>query len=585
MKIAIKTLKEFSTDMNATVLEKFQAAFPDATCKAVLDSVVIDVQPDSLESTLTRLKTDPDFNCSLLLDVTGIDYKDYPEAKEARFFVVYTVRNWKDNLLVQVRTPVADPETGIPTATHLWSSADWGERETWDQYGIHFQNHPDLRRILNHYQFEGHPLRKDYDIKKGQICRENDSLEKEIRARLAKNGVEESTMKDINTEIMFLNLGPSHPATHGAIRILTALDGETIMANVNEIGYLHRGFEKTSENLTYNQIIPLTDRLNYCSSMMNNIAYVKAVESWLGIEITERAQFMRVVLSEFYRVLDHLVCIAANMVDMGGLTNYWYLYNEKEAAYDLISRLTGARLTSSFTRIGGMYRDFYEGWQSDLELHLKAIEKGIADSMSLVVKNRIVHDRTQGVCVLSAEDALSYGFTGPSLRASGVPFDLRKDAPYYNYESFDFEVPVGSKGDIYDRIMIRFEEMFQSISIIRQAMKSIPGGPVFIKDSQVALPAKADVYNNIEGLANHFKLIFDGVKTPAGEWYDSYEAANGELGFHFVSDGSGRPYKLKVRPPCFYIMSGFHKMVEGNMIADAVINLGSINIIGGELDR
>jgi len=232
-----------------------------------------------------------------------------------------------------------------------------------------------------------------------------------------------------------------------------------------------------------------------------------------------------------------------------------------------------------------MYRDFYEGWQADLESHLKAIEKGIADSISLVVKNRIVHDRTQGVCVLSAEDALSYGFTGPSLRASGVPFDLRKDAPYYNYESFDFEIPVGSKGDIYDRIMIRFEEMFQSISIIRQAMKSIPGGPVFIKDSQVALPAKADVYNNIEGLANHFKLIFEGVKTPAGEWYDSYEAANGELGFHFVSDGSGQPYKLKVRPPCFYIMGGFHKMVEGNMIADAVINLGSINIIGGELDR
>jgi len=571
--------------MNATALENFQAAFPDATCKAVLDSVVIDVQPDKLESTLAGLKNDPAFNCGLLLDVTGIDYKDYPETTDTRFYVVYTVRNWQDNLLVQVRTPVVDPEKGIPTATHLFGSALWGEREAWDQYGINFQGHPDLRRILNHYQFEGHPLRKDYDIRKGQVCIGNDSLEKEIRARLANNGLAESTMKDINTEIMFLNLGPSHPATHGAIRILTALDGETIMANVNEIGYLHRGFEKTSENLTYNQIIPLTDRLNYCSSMMNNIAYVKAVESWLGVEITERAQFMRVVLSEFYRVLDHLVCIAANMVDMGGLTNYWYLYNEKEAAYDFISRLTGARLTSSFTRIGGMYRDFYEGWESDLELHLRDIEKGIGDSIKLVLKNRIVHDRTKDVCVLSAEDAISYGFTGPTLRASGVPFDLRKDAPYYNYESFDFEIPVGSKGDIYDRIMIRFEEMFQSIRIIRQAMKFIPEGSVFVEDSQVVLPPKADVYNNIEGLANHFKLIFEGVKTPAGEWYDSFEAANGELGFHFVSDGSGRPYKLKVRPPCFYIMGGFHKMVEGNMIADAVINLGSINIIGGELDR
>ncbi len=571
--------------MNATALEKIQAAFPEATCKVVLDSVVVDVQPENLESTLSRLKNEADFNCGMLIDVTAIDYLLYPQPREARFFVVYTLRNWQKNILVQVRTPVKDPAVGIPSATHLWGSANFGEREVYDQYGIHFQGHPDLRRILNHWQFEGHPLRKDYPIEKGQVCLESDSLEKEIRARLAKKGLGEQTLRDINTEVMYLNIGPSHPATHGAIRILTALDGETILANVNEIGYLHRGFEKTAENRTYNQIVPLTDRLNYCSSMINNIAYAKAVESWLGVEITERAKFMRVVLTEYYRVLDHLVCLAAALVDMGGLTNYWYLYNEKEAGYDLISRLTGARLTSSFTRIGGMYRDFYEGWEEDLEISLRGIEKGYGDSLKLVDTNRIVHDRTQGVCVVSAETALSYGFTGPVLRASGVPFDLRKDAPYYNYESFDFEVPVGTNGDIYDRFMIRFYEMAQSIRIIRQAMKHIPKGPINVKESQVCLPPKQQVYNNIEGLANHFKLIFEGVKTPPGEWYDSYEAANGELGFHFVSDGSGKPYKLKVRPPCFYIMGGFHKMVEGNMIADAVINLSCINIIGGELDR
>jgi NADH-quinone oxidoreductase subunit C/D len=571
--------------MNATALEKIQAAFPEATCKVVLDSVVIDVQPENLESTLSRLKNPQEFNCGLMLDVTAIDYLDYPQAQKARFYVIYTIRNWEDNILVQVRTPVQDPAVGIPTATHLWGAALFGEREAYDQYGIHFQGHPDLRRILNHWQFQGHPLRKDYPIDKRQICYETDSLENEIRARLAKKGVDDATLQDINTEVMYLNIGPSHPATHGAIRILTALDGETILANVNEIGYLHRGFEKTAENRTYNQIIPLTDRLNYCSSMLNNIAYAKAVESWMGIEITERAKFMRVVLSEFYRVLDHLVCLAAALVDMGGLTNYWYLYNEKEAAYDLISRLTGARLTSSFTRIGGMYRDFYDGWEEDLEVQLRGIEKGFGDALKLVETNRIVHDRTQGVCILSAETALSYGFTGPTLRASGVPFDLRKDAPYYNYESFDFEVPVGTNGDIYDRFMIRFHEMVQSIRIIRQAMKHIPKGPINVKDSQVCLPPKQQVYSNIEGLANHFKLIIEGVKTPPGEWYDSYEAANGELGFHFVSDGSGTPYKLKVRPPCFYIMGGFHKMVEGNMIADAVINLSCINIIGGELDR
>ncbi|MCG6930680.1 MAG: NADH-quinone oxidoreductase subunit D [Desulfofustis sp.] len=571
--------------MTDTVSEKLRALFPDIEPQKVLDATVIDVEPERLMVVMERLKTYPDLDFSLLLDITAVDYLTYPGQQGGRFRVVYTLRNWKRNWLLQVRTPVADPELGLPTVSGLWGAADWAEREVYDQYGIRFQGHPDLRRILNHWQFEGHPLRKDYDIYKGQVCYEPDRLEKEIRARLAAKGIDQSTMSDINTEMMFLNLGPSHPATHGAIRIFTALDGETIMANVNEIGYLHRGFEKTAENRTYNQIIPLTDRLNYCSALMNNIAYVKAVESWLGIEITDRAMFMRVILGEFFRVQDHLVCLAANLVDMGGLTNYWYLYNEKEASYDFISRLTGARLTSSFTRIGGMYRDFYEGWEADLERQLQAIEKGVNDSLKLVLQNRIVHDRTQGTCVLSPEKALSYGYTGPNLRSTGIAFDLRKDNPYYHYDSFDFDIPIGSRGDIYDRIMVRFEEIFESIKIIRQAVKRIPAGPVFVDDHRVALPPKEQVYHKIEGLANHFKLIFEGVKTPAGEWYDSYEAANGELGFHFVSDGSGTPYKLKVRPPCFYAMSGFHEMIEGEMIADAIINLGSINIIGGELDR
>lgn len=571
--------------MKATAIDKICAAFPAIDCRMGLDCVEMTVLPEQLEETLSKLKLYPDLKFELLLDVTAVDYKDYPTQQDCRFYVVYTLRNWEENLLVQVRTPVTDPAKGVPTCSHIWSSANWAERETFDQYGINFIGHPDLRRILNHWQFEGHPLRKDYDITKRQICYESYSMEQEIKGRLLDKGVDETTMKDINTEIMFLNLGPSHPATHGAIRIFTALDGETILANVNEIGYLHRGFEKTAENRTYNQIIPMTDRLNYCSAMMNNIAYVKAVESWLGVEITERTKFMRVILSEFFRVNDHLVCIAANLVDMGGLTNYWYLYNEKESSYDLMSRLTGARLTSSFTRIGGMYRDFYDGWEGDMEAQLKAIEQGVSDSLALVLKNRIVHDRTQGVCVLPADKALSYGYTGPCLRASGVPFDLRKDNPYYNYDAFDFSVPVGSTGDLYDRFMVRFEEIFESIKIIRQAMKLIPDGPIFVDDHKAVLPPKSQVYGNIEGLANHFKLIFEGVKTPAGEWYDSFEAANGELGFHFVSDGSGTPYKLKVRPPCFYIMGGFHEMVEGEMIADAVINLGSINIIGGELDR
>ncbi len=571
--------------MNTTALQLIQTAFPNADCSESLDSVVLTVAAEELEATLGKLKNDPQLHCTLLVDVTAVDYLHYPQSQPTRFVVIYILRNPEAKLLVQVRVPVTDPEKGIPTASKLWGSAIWGERETFDQYGIRFQGHPDLRRILNHWQFKGHPLRKDYDIEDRQICYETDPLENEIKARLRHNGVDESAMEELNTEIMFLNLGPAHPATHGAIRILTALDGETILANVNEIGYLHRGFEKTAENRTYNQVVPLTDRLNYCSALMNNIAYAKAVESWLGVEITERAKFMRVILGEFFRIQDHLVCLAANLLDIGGLTNYWYLYNQKEASYDLISRLTGARLTSSFTRIGGMYRDFYDGWQSDMEQQLRDIEVGVGDSLKLVLKNRIIHIRTQDVCVISPETALSYGFTGPCLRSTGVAYDLRKDKPYYYYDAFDFTVPVGSKGDVYDRIMVRFEEIRQSISIIRQAMKMVPEGPVYVKDIHVILPPKQEVYNNIEALIGHFELIFEGVQVPSGEWYDAYEAANGELGFYFSSDGSGKPYKCKVRPPCFYMMGGFHKMIEGSMIADVIANLGSINIIGGELDR
>nr|WP_201766916.1 NADH dehydrogenase (quinone) subunit D [Chrysiogenes arsenatis] len=391
--------------------------------------------------------------------------------------------------------------------------------------------------------------------------------------------------KYLNTDLMFLNLGPSHPATHGAIRTFVALDGETIIAAVNEIGYLHRGFEKSVEVGTWNQVIPYTDRLNYCSAMMNNVGLAKAVEKMLDVQITERCIFMRVIISELSRIIDHLVCIAANLVDMGALTNYWYLYNQREYVYDFLSKLTGARLTNSFTRIGGMYHDFHEGWEVELEEMLKKCETGTLESLTLVKKNRIFQDRTQDISCVSAAEALSHGFTGPCLRASGVGYDLRKDAPYYHYDQFDFEIPVGSKGDIYDRFMVRYEEIFQSMKIVRQAMKMIPGGSVNVDNPSVFLPNKSDVYSNIEALMNHFKLIFDGVKVPAAELYDSTEAANGELGFYMISDGSGHPYRIKVRPPCFYMMSAYADMVEGTMVADSVINLGSINIIAGELDR
>lgn len=391
--------------------------------------------------------------------------------------------------------------------------------------------------------------------------------------------------QDLHTELMFLNLGPSHPASHGTLRTFVALDGETIAAAVTEIGYLHRGFEKTCEHRTYNQCIPYTDRLNYCSAILNNIGFAKAVERLLDIEITDRCKFIRVIVGELMRVVDHCICIGTNLVDIGALSNFWFLYNKREAVYTVLEKLTGARLTNSFTRIGGLYRDLYDGFEEDVLAVCKELEQAAAEVQGLIAKNRIFVDRTQGICVLTPERAISYGFTGPNLRATGVPFDIRKSHPYYYYDTFDWDIALGSTGDTYDRIMVRFIEMEQSIRIIRQALKQLPGGPVNVDDKRVTLPGKVDTYQNIEGLINHFKLVFEGVRVPPGEIYDATEGANGELGFYIVSDGSGYPYRIKCRPPCFYAFNAFHEMVEGHMIADAVATLGSINIIAGELER
>ena len=384
---------------------------------------------------------------------------------------------------------------------------------------------------------------------------------------------------------MMLNVGPSHPASHGTIRNFVALEGETITACVTEIGYLHRGFEKSCENHTYSQIIPYTDRLNYCSAILNNIGYSKAVEEMLNIDITPRAKMIRIVIGELSRIIDHLVCNAANMVDLGGLTNFWYLFAPRDKAYDLLSKLTGARLTNTYTRIGGLEFDLYDGFSEDLDAVLKEVETAIDDALSLIAHNRIFHDRTQDVGVIKPDFAINAGISGPNLRATGVAHDLRKDKPYYGYENFDFDVVIGSHGDVYDRMMCRFEEMRQSIKIIKQAMSELPDGAINVNAPGILLPSKKDVYGNIEGLMNQFKLTFEGIKVPKGEYYSFSEAGNGELGFFIVSDGSGRPYKVKCRPPCFYALASYSKIVEGGMLADAVVTMASMNFIAGEFDR
>jgi NADH dehydrogenase I D subunit len=391
--------------------------------------------------------------------------------------------------------------------------------------------------------------------------------------------------EELPTETMALNVGPAHPATHGALRFFVELDGETITRAATEIGYLHRAFEKHSEHSTWSQVIPYTDRLNYCSSLLNNVGYCFAIEKLLGVDIPERAKFIRVIVSELARIMDHLICVGTSAVDLGGLTNFWYFFNVREKIYDFTEKLCGARLTTNYTRIGGVMRDLSPDFTDGIRGVLKDLDRAIRDVTRLLERNRIFMDRTQGVGVISKEDALNWGFTGPCLRASGVPYDVRKAEPYYYYDTYDFEIPIGTAGDTYDRLMLRVEEMRQSAKIILQALERIPEGPVLSDDPRIALPPKERVYGSIEGLMNHFMLLIDGIKPPKGEVYGAIEAANGELGFYIVSDGEQRPYRVHCRPPCFPLCSAFVKMVEGGMIADAIAVLGSLNIVVGELDR
>ena len=515
-----------------------------------------------------------------LLDITCVDnlHKSHPSA--TRFELIYILRHetFKETRIYKV--PVAYSEVGVESLSSLFESADWAEREVYDQYGIDFKNHKMLKRLLNHNEFEGHPLRKDYEITQGQYCTTSQDLMDEMKPLL-----DERNLDMHEDSLMVVNLGPSHPASHGTIRTLAALDGEKIVAGACEIGYLHRGFEKSCENHNYNQIIPYTDRLNYCSAIMNNIAFAKTVEDMLGVTLPDRGIFIRVIVGELSRVIDHLVCLAAGLLDMGGQTNYWYLFNPRNDAYDFLSKLTGARLTNSYMRIGGMTHDLYDGWQKDLEDVMVKIDFGITESLKMLVGNRIYNDRITDVSPVSQEKAISYGFTGPNLRASGVPYDLRFSNPYYYYDTFDFNMVVGSVGDTYDRMMVRFDEMNESMKIIKQAIKRIPDGDINIDDRTIITPSKECVYGGIEGMMNQFKLVIDGVKVPKGEHYGAYEAANGELGFFITSDGTGTPYKVKVRPPSFYHLAAYPKIIENYQVADAILTLGSLNIIAGEMDR
>ncbi len=532
---------------------------------------VMTVKPKNLRPIAEYLKHQRNFK--FLMDICGVHYPNREESLEA----VYHFFNREQNQRVRLKVPHKDGEK-IPSLVPVYRGANWFEREAFDMLGLNFEGHPNLERILCHHKFKGHPLRKDYPARGNQILDEPMPMSFEPHEAAE----DEDPLTDGRT---LVNFGPSHPATHGTFRIFAELQGEKIIRAKAEIGYLHRCFEKMAETHKYQQVIPYTDRLNYLSAPMNNAGYCRAIEKLLGIEIPPRAQYIRVILNELSRVIDHLVCIGTTSVDMGALTTFWFCFRERENVYELFESLCGNRMLTSITRIGGVFGDLDDDWKRRCKEVIKSLRATIAEVDKLLSNNKIWLNRMKDTGYVSQDMAIDYGFMGPCLRAAGIEHDLRKSEPYYDYDRFDFDIPTAKESDNYARYFVRMEEMRQSLRIVEQALSKIPDGPTQVTDPKIVLPPKQEVYTNIEALMNHFMLVIKGIQPPKGEVYSYTEAANGELGFYIVSDGTGYPYRVKVRPPCFAIYSSFEDVIQGGMLADAVATLGQFNVVAGELDR
>lgn len=392
---------------------------------------------------------------------------------------------------------------------------------------------------------------------------------------------------ELPPDLMTVNMGPSHPAMHGTVRIVLTVDGEKIVKSDVQPGYLHRCFEKESEHATYTQVFPYTDRLNYVSPMINNCGWAMAVEKLMGLtdKLPKRVEYIRVIVSEMSRITDHLTCTGASAMELGAFTAFLYFLKAREWLYELLEKVSGARLTHSYIRVGGVSKDLPPGFHDDLTLCLDKIEGVIVEVEGMLNNNKIFYDRMVGVGAMTKADALATGCAGPIARSCGVDYDVRRDHPYSVYPEVEFDVPLGTTGDCYDRFLVRVEEIKQSIRILRQCLVQIPDGPTMVDDPRVSLPPKAATYNTIESMIRHFKHIMDGIRVPPGEAYAFVEGGNGELGFFLVADGTGRPYKAYCRSPSFVHLSTSSQLIHGHYIADVVPIFGMINMIGGECDK
>lgn len=561
---------------------------PQSTSDAI---TTVWVERTRLRDVLRFLKEDLKDPYRMLYDLTIIDERvrmHRDGQPDSHFTVVYQLLSFSRNDYIRIKVPLADDALNVPSIVDIWPAANWYEREAWDMFGIVFEDHPYLRRILMPPTWQGHPLRKDYPARATELPpfslpeERQDREQEALRFRPEDWGLKRRTE---GRDYMFLNLGPHHPGTHGLLRIVLELDGEEIVDAVLDIGYHHRGAEKMGERQSWHTFIPYTDRIDYFSGVMNNLPYVLAVERLAGIEVPDRARVIRVMMCELFRIANHLAWYGTFAADVGALSPVFYMFTDRERVFDIVEAVCGGRMHPAWFRIGGVAQDLPKGWDRLVRDFLSYLPPRLKEYDTMVMNNRIFKSRTRGIGHYTTDKAIEWGVTGPGLRATGLEWDFRKKMPYSGYEQFDFDIPIGSHGDCYDRAMVRIEEMRQSLRIIEQCLKMMPSGP-YKSDHPLAVPPlKERTMHDIETLITHFLGVSWGPVIPHGEAFVGIEAAKGNNGYYLISDGNTMPYRVRIRTPSFPHMQMLPEICRGLMVPDLLAILGSIDFILADVDR